>query len=520
MKELMCTHLSKRGNTYYFRRKTPTDLTLIFGKEVIFSLGTKNRKEAEVLVRKMGTAYDEKFSKARAEALGVVNDAAPSPPPQSTQIKRPRFDEGLEIKDSHIYAARFLNLLKVRREKAFTEGRLKDFQEYLAGVYGDAEEYLRTGLHPFEDNPEPVWKLAAKLQAIKAIRDNVELPYQEVEIAAKTPILSKDTPSSPLLNELVSKWATERKPRPQSIVKLRRVISRFDELVGVMKIADISKRDVVTFKDGLIAEGSSPANVNQYLTELNTILNFAFHQAIIDSNPASGIRVKVHESAKAKRQPFDLPALTKIFSTTIYTSSARPSGGKGEAAYWLPVLALYTGARLDELCQLNTKDIYMDSYQDGEDNKIDVWVLYVTDEGLGQKLKNSGSRRRIPLHKELISLGFIKYVQGLDGGRVFPELTPASAYESLSANWSKWFGRHLRKTALVSDTRMVFHSFRHCFKDYARAASVSSEVHNALTGHSSGSVADNYGADKYPLRPLAEAMDKYKVTGLAIPRAM
>ncbi|MDP3006625.1 site-specific integrase [Methylotenera sp.] len=169
--------------------------------------------------------------------------------------------------------------------------------------------------------------------------------------------------------------------------------------------------------------------------------------------------------------------------------------------------------------QLRTDDIYQDSYLDDDNEKIEVWTLIVTNEGEDQELKNDGSRRVIPLHSELIRLGFIKYVNGLKKGLVFPDLTKAGAYDSLSTNWSKWFGRYLRTVVLIKDERMVFHSFRHCFKDYARAASIPSEIHNALTGHSSGNVADNYGSVKYPLRPLAEAMNKFKVTGLTLPFA-
>lgn len=517
MKEPMCTHLSKRGSTYYFRRKSPVDLTHIFGKEVMISLGTKDKKEAEILVRKMGSRYDEKFSEARAEALGVAKSAPLSLPPQLVKLKPPRFDADLEIKDAHIYAARFLNLLKSRRERAFTEGRFKDFQDDLTRVHGDAEEYLRTGLHPFEDNPEPVWKLAAQLQAIKAIRDNVELPYQEVTHVAKSSAISISTASSLSLHEIVSKWAAERKPQPRTITKMNRVIDRFIEMTGVHEISSVTKINCIDFKDGLLAAGSTPANVNQYLTELNTLLNFASIQALIDSSPATGLKVKTNVSAKTKRLPFDLPALKLIFNSPVYTSSQRPIGGKGEASYWLPILALFTGARLNELCQSLTDDVYIAYYHDDDNNIIAVWVLEVTNEGEDQKLKNDGSRRVIPIHAELIKLGFITYVQSLKKGLVFPELTSAGAYDSLSANWSKWFGRYLRNTILVSDKRMVFHSFRHCFKDYARAASIPADVHNALTGHSSGSAADNYGSDKYPLRPLAEAMAKYRVMGLVVP---
>lgn len=97
MKELMCTHLAKRGSTYYYRRKTPLDLIHIFGKEVMKSLGTKDRKEAEIIVRKVGSDYDELFFKARIEAADSTIAHAPSSSPAPEQIKPPRFDDALRL---------------------------------------------------------------------------------------------------------------------------------------------------------------------------------------------------------------------------------------------------------------------------------------------------------------------------------------------------------------------------------------------------------------------------------------
>jgi integrase len=515
MKEIMCTHLTKRGSTYYYRRKTPVDLIHIYGKEVMKSLGTKDHKLAETLVRKMGTHYDNLFA---SDSLNLSPPTV-TPAAKTTLLTRPTWDDELDIDDEETYAFMYLKRLKASREAALANNTWNVFNAALNNLIGDAEEYIRTGRHPFEDNPKPMWKLEAQIKAVNALRGMKDLPFKEPAFKVSNQTSTKVTCTKHLLKTLVTKWATERTPRPRTVVKMNRVIDRFTEITNVEDVTLISKKNCVDFKDGLLSQDMSPANVNQYLTELNTILNFASSQAIINSNPATGLKVIVKESAKTKRLPFDLPSLNLIFSSPIYSSSSRPVGGKGEAAYWLPLLALFTGARLHELCQLRTEDIHKDSYLDDNNNKIEVWTLIVTNEGEDQELKNDGSRRVIPLHAELIRLGFIKYVNGLNKGLVFPNLIKAGAYDSLSSNWSKWFGRYLRTVVLVKDERMVFHSFRHCFKDYARAASIPSEIHNALTGHSSGNVADNYGSVKYPLRPLAEAMNKFKVTGLTLPFA-
>jgi hypothetical protein len=97
MKELMCTHLSKRGNTYYYRRKTPTDLVHIFGNEVMKSLGTKERKLAEILVRQMGSHYDGLFANALASDLERAETPIASQSPPIVAIKPPAFDVGLGL---------------------------------------------------------------------------------------------------------------------------------------------------------------------------------------------------------------------------------------------------------------------------------------------------------------------------------------------------------------------------------------------------------------------------------------
>jgi integrase len=86
-----------------------------------------------------------------------------------------------------------------------------------------------------------------------------------------------------------------------------------------------------------------------------------------------------------------------------------------------------------------------------------------------------------------------------------------------SSNWSKWFGRYLRAQG-VTDTNKVFHSFRHRFKDEARAGNVKAEVHNALMGQSDATVGGRYGAkemlQRFGVTVLQEAVAKVAYRGL------
>ncbi len=129
--------------------------------------------------------------------------------------------------------------------------------------------------------------------------------------------------------------------------------------------------------------------------------------------------------------------------------------------------------------------------------------------GEGRRLKTNSSQRRIPLHPELLRLGFLVFVEQrrtARDSRLFPELR-AGKYGLVTAQWSKYWGRHARDLG-ITDKRKTFHSFRHGWKDAARAV-MSEEHHDAITGHSNGSVGRSHGRG-VPLRVLAESVARMR----------
>src|SRR5262249_3896288 len=145
--------------------------------------------------------------------------------------------------------------------------------------------------------------------------------------------------------------------------------------------------------------------------------------------------------------------------------------------YWIPRLALYTGARANELCGLLVRDV----------KPIDGVPCIVVEDSEVRSVKTAASTRRIPVHPELIRLGFLDFVErqrAAGQARLFPELT-VGKYGSASAQYSKRFGRLLRSIG-ITDKRKVFHSARHTVKDRLRAAQVPLDVQNAILGHAAG----------------------------------
>lgn len=545
MKEPMCTHLLKvpGSSSYYFRRKIPQDLISHYKKaEIKKSLRTSDKREAERLARIEGTRLDDEFAAIRrigalstsksiahnlasnaiepSNTISNFNDWLLASNEVSKQVTK-QFSQPVAEGDVVELARRHLLTLRARRD--FAAGT-EFYDQFMSLVLSDLkmrEEILRSGdIERFDSSTEPLWKSEAMRNAYTAfLRGRGPAVWSAQASASSTSPTERSVAGAaikaqPSLIAIVDKWAEERKPNRKTVDMANRTVQRFREYVGNLSIGAITRLHVVQFKEKLLEVGQSPVNTNKHLTVVNTLLNYARDNAVIDSNPASGVSIKIAPKEKP-RTSFDITALNAIFSSPVFIDGTRPLGAAGEAAFWLPLLALFTGARLEELGQLHPSDIAQESYSDEQGAICQAWVIRIKNsEDKGQEVKNVGSIRRIPVHEELIRLGFLDYAQDAKIGkrrRIFDKLV-ADKFGTETAQYSKWFGRYLRSVCKVQNTRMTFHSFRHTFKELCRLGEI--EVGDVLTGHVSGNVGDKYGSDLYPLRPLVNGMKKYRVDGL------
>ena len=367
--------------------------------------------------------------------------------------------------------------------------------------------------HAFPEVPDPL--AIARSELREAMENKVLLEQIRAEDRRGKASLGKF-----LDTDIVDLWAAERKPKQKGIDTHRAVARWFYERIGKKSVDQIIRADVLAFKAKLLEEGQSAANIKQKLSRLRTLLQWAADNGHAAANVAHGITIKDTQAAKNKRRPFDLPALSAIFGSPIYASGERPIQGRGEAAYWIPLLALFTGARMEELGQLRPSDVAHLPYPDPDGNEQRGWFVHLVEvEGEnGTELKTAESERLIPLHPELERLGFVEFVQAMkDQGRerLFHQLTPGP-YGNLTHKWGQWFGSYLRNTCGVTDRRMTFHSFRHTFTDYVRRPDIPEGIQRQLVGHSSKDVHDDYGSG-YNLHWLVEAVKLYRIPGLKLP---
>ena len=273
----------------------------------------------------------------------------------------------------------------------------------------------------------------------------------------------------------------------------------------------------------------SPASVNGYMCKFRAVMNFCQNEGWIERNPAKGLQVIDRVRRRDKRLPFSTEQLRLIFDAPIFRGClddwagystpgpARPRRGR----FWVPLIALFSGMRMNEICQLHVADIHR---LDGVD------CFFVTegpsDADNGKRLKTAASERFIPVHPTLIEIGFMSFVeQRKDAGavRLFSELQKSST-GYYSDPFSKWFRRFLERAG-ASREKTCFHSFRHCYRDALREARIEYDIALALGGWSSGTGSEGgetaaaYGRGYRP-ETLAKAMNLIRYPDLDLSHLM
>ena len=258
-----------------------------------------------------------------------------------------------------------------------------------------------------------------------------------------------------------------------------------------------------------------------YSIRLNTLHDIAFKSRFTSIDPSivtrkslSIIRKKAMkymsiDDTEAAERAFTSEDLRKIFSGYLFNKiGAATTRQVYPFHYWLPLLALYGGARVNELAQLNTDDVVLEGM--APNYKIEADNPEKVDEP--RSLKNVASKRRVPIHQHLLDLGFADYVKERKRKKckkLFDGLK-FSLKNKWGADATQFFtrldgknGGYLKKVGvhLNSLDGKVFHSFRHLFISKLRNEILLSKeqrdyVIESITGHERENVteADRYGS--------------------------
>lgn len=324
-----------------------------------------------------------------------------------------------------------------------------------------------------------------------------ELRKDRLFAAADAIEVNPRDPETITLSGVVAAWKEQTSPvAPEQYEYPTKL---FEELHGALPMKDIGVDHLRAFRDALIkmppASGGKydgmtmqqviqiaetgklkplkASTAGKHFRCLKALFTFAFEEQYINVNVAASIKFrapkeKYSEGEKIKRRTFS-PAEMTMLVQAASTNRWRDN----DENMWFLRLMTYTGARPEELAQLSASDVEM---------RAGHLCLNLHDAG-DNHIKNPSSVRKVPVHPELLRLGFAAFVRGASDR---PYL-----FSSLEADGrGRRYGRMQdRLTRLIDgkiskDPRLVPYSMRHGFKDSMRLAKAPEEVVEQIMGHS------------------------------------
>jgi integrase len=550
MKPMSDQRLQRRNGVYYYRRRVPLDLVGKIGKKVVqFSLHTTSRTQAKKLRTLRDLEWDAKFAACSQSAAGPDDAQTSAQPLSETELVQlvrdyvERLDQLARKREVTDYPENPVQKAEMTIE-AEVESQIltsPDHPQAHEWIYLAGQEALKPAGSSFEDPAIPGEALAelvrrallelARRRHARLADDHSRTFFDQLfdpgrppapsfgELADQCLMLSEENAD---VNSLSPKWVDKQRANLALVreivgdqtpigsidydacLRVRSMLARLPsnrtKLYGDLPIDKAIERAAMEDKPLL-----SPVTQQQYLAALRDVLELAAKKKIISVNPAEGLKPIKRDTiaASEKRKPFTLQQIADFFKTDFYAECAKHTlpfaYDKPGWRFWLPLLCLFLGARPNEMAQLHASDLkrtekgtwYLDieaTADEDEDSPV-----------ASKTLKTGASRRKIPLHPELIKLGFAKFVeQRKKAGattRLFPDLTP-DKYGNVAAYALKRFRESYLPSAIKLEPRQSFYSFRHSWRDALRRINAPSSTLQAVGGWSQGKLASDAYGDK------------------------
>ena len=233
-------------------------------------------------------------------------------------------------------------------------------------------------------------------------------------------------------------------------------------------------------------------NVNKHINRIGTFLLWCVRQGSLPRSPAEKLSIRMEVSPDAEREAYDSQDLEKVISAVLRADPAKPE------RFWIPLIALFSGMRLNEICQLYTTDIIV----------VDQVPCFDINAEADKQVKTISGKRVVPIHPLLIDLGFMALVRGMaEAGeeRIWSNLPRRrDGYSQLFVHWYQRYNR----LYITQNPKRSFHSFRHAFADNLKQQGVAEGIIGELMGHANDSITTGRYGKRYRPGVLVEAIVK------------
>lgn len=275
---------------------------------------------------------------------------------------------------------------------------------------------------------------------------------------------------------------------------------------GTLDLPSVGRVTVAEWVQSLRASDLSTPTIVNKLSYLRGFFTWAMGAGYYPKgdNIAQG-HATYSQREKRTRRKFGFKALTLDQVRHVFAPDAMAN--LSMAQRWATLIGLYTGARVAEVGQMRVSDIV---------DTNGVPCFSINDEGEGQSLKTDASVRVVPIHPDLLTLGFLDFVRTVADPRLFPN-GKQDAKNGAGAWITKAFSQHLKSVgATWPPARRGFHSLRKTIIHEMQTVGIPSEMRAQIVGHELDDVHHAVYSREYTSAEKLDALKKLNF-GLDLP---
>jgi integrase len=304
---------------------------------------------------------------------------------------------------------------------------------------------------------------------------------------------TEDVPEPVILSKLWSDYLATRMQagfikdggkRQEPVIKSLRAFLKHNEAQRV------TKKDLLLWRDHLLnVDKLSAKTINDiYLSTIRSLFSWAHENERLIENVAASVRQpKPRKTQSRERGYTDTEALAVLIASRSHVpkpnqfSFVRETPHMTAAKHWAPMLCAFSGARISEITQLRKEDFRKEGQH---------WIMRITPDAGTVK---AGGWRDVPLHRQIVALGFIEFVKAAAEGPLFHGAVDPSKYATAAASVSDELAKWLRRSGTAPDGVQPNHAWRHRLKTLGRELGLSDRVIDAIQGHAGRTADDSYG---------------------------
>ena len=299
-------------------------------------------------------------------------------------------------------------------------------------------------------------------KAVKATQDAfriIDPNYVPIQIVAKT-----------FLSEKIKDLKTSTFKRKKSN------INNFIAWFGNAEIKDITKKnagDYVTYLRG--SKNPAPATLRNIVFNIGSLFTWAHGRGYINNNPFQKLNLPKNNSTQSRRPWKDEHLMLFLKSEYIDRN-----------VFFATVVSMYSGMRLDEICDLQNKNI--------EDKCFQV-----------EKGKTEAAARVIPVHPLIEPI--IENLKDSSKDEFLIKGINSGGYDNKrSWNFQKKLGRLRKKIGIPKGIN--FHTLRNTFATQMENLGIPTNHINKLMGHKHNNMSLDVYSAGLKIKPLVESINK------------